>query len=567
MKHTPRTTSPRLLALGAAASIFLAACGTTLSLEGLAVDQVPGTGQDATLGAPAVTGTATATGQGSGTATGTSAAGTSSTGTTSQGASVSSGPRGTTSGGTTTGGTTSGGTTSGGTTGPAATTAPSEPASTPSEGATSGPAPASAAPGAAPSQAPAGPVTPGKPPSNHPGVTDDEIAIGISLFKVGNAGASLGIDVSYGNTEAQAQAVVDWVNANGGIAGRTVRPVYYTVDFGRAGQVQDGQFEQEACAKWTEDDKVYAAINTTMARNNILTCLAERDVIGLHDGLPVDDALAKKYFEHFYTPSGVTLDRTLAFQVKALGERGYFQGAKVGMMYFNDPAYQRVVDEVFIPLVMSYGATDVVLQSAPRGGTQEAQLAVAAFQREGVTHVTFFGEAGLYPLFFMRAAENQVYRPQYFLNSNHQLLTLESGAPPQQLQNMIGQGWYPALDVTTANDPGPVSANNELCLQIQRDAGQDMSERGAYLTAHGFCSGLFFLRTVLGQVTELSTAGVTAVTSGLGGGFESPGVFATRINSNQHDAPSAYRDIKFQCASAGCGSGVFVYDSPATVMP
>lgn len=405
------------------------------------------------------------------------------------------------------------------------------------------------------------------PGSVGPGVTDKEIAIGISLFKVGAAGQSLGVDVSYGNTEKQAQAVVDWANANGGIAGRKVKPVYYTVDFGRAGQVSDGQFEQEACAKWTEDNKVLAAVNNTMARETLLTCLASRGVFGIHDALPVDVPTMDRYRLYYYNNAATTLDRRASFQVTALGRRGYFEGAVVGIMYYNDPAYKRIVDNIYIPLLKRYGAKDVKLQAAPRGGAQEAQTAVAQFQRDGVTHVTFFGEAGLYALFFSRAAENQLYRPKYFLNTDHQLLVLQSGAPPQQLVNSTVQGWLPSLDVDNARDPGIISPKQELCLQIERNAGQDMSERGARFTAELYCDGIFFLKHVLDAASSLTAAGVAAVVAGLGSSYVSPTTFATSFSNTRHDAPSAYRDAVYRCSSSTCDSGYFVYVGQTTPMP
>ena len=435
-------------------------------------------------------------------------------------------------------------------------------------GGAGGTAPAGGGPGATvPSGGPAAaPAVGGKPPADHPGVKDDEIAVGISLFTIGNFGDSIGVDISYGNTKAQAQAVVDWINANGGMAGRKVRPVYYTVDFGRAGQVQDGQFEQEACAKWTEDDRVFAAVNTTMARENILVCLANRDVVGVHDAVPVTAASATRYFNHYYSPSAPTLDRRINFQLAALGDRGLLRGRKIGLMYYDDPAYRRIVDQVFVPTAKRLGATEVVLQAAPRGGTAEALVAVTSFQRQGVTDVTFFGEGGGYPLFFMRAAENQLYRPRYLLTSDNQPLLLESGAPPRQLQNVIAHGWYPAIDVGTANDPGPVSPNNQRCLQIQRDAGQNMSDRGAYLTAMSFCSGLFFLKEVLGRARTVSSAGVAEAAATLGGGFPSAGVFSTFVDARRHDAPASYREFTYKCANADCSSGAFAYSGPLTAM-
>ena len=414
-----------------------------------------------------------------------------------------------------------------------------------------------------PSTSPGGGPTPGGgpvPPAQ--GVTDDQINLGITLFEVGGFGEAIGSDLSYGDTEQQAQAVVDWINANGGIAGRQVNPIYYTLDFSRV-----AEYDQEACARWTEDNKVFAALNTVLSGQPLLHCLAERGVPGVHHQMPVDEQVANQFHSFYYNNGMPTIDRRVRFQVDALGELGYFDGKTVGLMYLNEPAYQRIIDELFVPLLEQHGAAKVVLQAAPLTGAQEAQVAVARFQREGVTHVSFLGEAGLYPLFFMRSAENQLYRPQYFLNTDHQPLTLQSAAPPAQLQNVTGHGWLQALDVDDARDPGPISSSNELCLQIQREAGQNMSERGARYTAELYCEGLFWFKTVLDAAPTLSVEAMEQTVDALGASYQSAVTFAATYGPGRHDAPSAYRDFVFECATAACDSGYFTYTSQTKPMP
>lgn len=416
------------------------------------------------------------------------------------------------------------------------------------------------APGSPRGNAAPGPGGSPPPGSVGPGVSATEINIGISLFKAGDYGAAFGIKgIDFGNTEAQAQAVVDHLNANGGIAGRKIKPIYYTLDFGRPG-LSDGQSEQEACAKWTEDNKVFAAVNSVMARTALLVCLASRGVPGVHDGLPEDEATIEQYRGFFYQTMAISLDRQAANEVEVLGQQGFWKNAVVGIEYFEDKAYRRVVDEVYIPRLKAYGVTKFVLQGAPRGGTEGASYA-ARFQREGVTHVLFIGEASLYPLFFMRGAENQLYYPKYSLNSGQQLAsTLQGAAPPAQLANASAVGWFPVSDTDASHDPGPPNAKTTQCFDIQRKAGQDMSARGAALTALGYCSALFFFRDALAKAPSVTAAGLQTAVNGLGGSYVSPANYGTFFGPKMHTGVSRYRDLRYR-------NGAFVYTSEVKALP
>ncbi|MBA2610031.1 MAG: hypothetical protein H0U92_13910, partial [Actinobacteria bacterium] len=205
-----------------------------------------------------------------------------------------------------------------------------------------------------------------------PGVTTKEIKIGITLVQTGTIfGDVTGVPVDFGDTRKQADAVVDYVNKNGGIAGRKVVPVYYNFDLTRPG-LGDGQSEDEACRKFTDDNRVFAAINTVLARQALLVCLAGRGVPGIHSGMPVDERTLDKYRNYWYAGYGgaaLTLDRLAAKQVKVFAQQGLFgNNATVGIEYFDDPAYKRVVDEVFKPELAKVGVKKVVPVGAPRGG-------------------------------------------------------------------------------------------------------------------------------------------------------------------------------------------------------
>jgi hypothetical protein len=410
------------------------------------------------------------------------------------------------------------------------------------------------------------------PGQSGPGFTAQEIKVGLSLFKVGSVGEQFGINASYGDGQKQAQAVVDYVNAHGGVAGRKVVPVYYTVDFGRAGSVQDGQFEAEACEKWAHDDRVFFALNNAMARQALLTCLGKAGVPAEHDGMNIDEQRLAPYRNFYYSGTGaptLTIDRSATTRVKVLGARGWFKdesSAKptvVGIEYYNEKFYDDVVRNKMVPLIKSFGVEKVVLQAAPRGATTPDSTYVSRFQAEGVTHVFFLGEANAYPMTFMAAAENQQYRPKYGLTSDQSPAFLESTSPiPRaQLANSTGVGWSPLVDVNAAADPGPSGPNEKLCLDIQAKAGQNMADRGARLTASTYCNALFFLKQNLERAPALTAAGLAQAVAGLGRRFDNVGIFTpSSYTSSKHDGADTYRDFAFV-------NGRFVYTSKSKAMP
>ena len=378
-----------------------------------------------------------------------------------------------------------------------------------------------------------------------PGITATTINIGITLFKIGGVAKGFGSDADPGDTEAQANAALSYVNAHGGIAGRKVVPIFHTFDLTRPG-LSDGQSEQEACAKWTQDNKVFAVINITYSRLSLLTCLAKADVPGLHEALPLDAKTLQTYFKYWYSNSQVVLDRMIVNQVRNYCSRGFFAtGAKVGMEYFDDPSMKRIVDETFIPELAKCGVPkkNVFLQAAPRGG-QNATPYAAAFKRDGVTNVMFLGEGSLYPLFFMRAADQQGYRPKYGLSTAQTpALLLQDLVPAAQLKNAIGIGWLPTADVDAPQDPGPVNSRNSLCMDIERKAGQDMSNRQAAFQSSLYCGGLWWLQDNLAKASGLNSEGLFAAVNNLGTSFVAPTTWGVSFTSTKHDGPRIYRDF------------------------
>src|SRR6476619_3910781 len=84
-------------------------------------------------------------------------------------------------------------------------------------------------------------------------VTKDQIKVGITYVDVASL-KSAGINLDHGNYEKSYMAVINDLNAKGGITGRKIVPVFAPVN------PIGTDPAQAACVKLTEDEKVFAAI-------------------------------------------------------------------------------------------------------------------------------------------------------------------------------------------------------------------------------------------------------------------------------------------------------------------
>src|SRR5687768_15963977 len=106
-----------------------------------------------------------------------------------------------------------------------------------------------------------------------------EIAIGVSTSKdAGRALGPIGLIVSVADSEELVNTWLAKVTADGGIAGRTVVPVFF--DYKATGDINTS--DQAACETWTRDTRVFSATGVragVSGSGDILTpCLAKAGI-------------------------------------------------------------------------------------------------------------------------------------------------------------------------------------------------------------------------------------------------------------------------------------------------
>jgi hypothetical protein len=393
----------RRLLVPAVLAVTLAGCGSTVQVSSTG-QTVPGS--DGLSSVPAQGSTGPVTGAGTGTVAG---------------------QPGTTSGGVTS---TTGGSIGSGTTG------------------TSG---ASQAPGTS-----TGSTTSGGTSQNGSKVTSP-ISVGIlDLGSPNGAAAALGAGYSTSTSGADVtKALVRYFNKHGGISGRIIKPVEYTI------QVTSGNYQTEmqaACARFTQDNKVSVAISV-LANSyfaNYEQCLSKAGVPDFAGPTGSADERDLAAFPGFVSLSSPSTNRRFTQMINRFIASGYLTPKnKIGVIVETCPYNTRAYDETIAPLAKQAGLSITRRDVSCINGFADAGSALSSFSNAvlpfrsaGVDRVMFVSNYEGVGLFgFENNANSQGYKPSYLLTSTSGGSALAGQFGDSQLQRMRGVGWSPVLDV------------------------------------------------------------------------------------------------------------------------
>jgi ABC-type branched-subunit amino acid transport system substrate-binding protein len=383
-----------------------------------------------------------------------------------------------------------------------------------------------------------------------PGVTGRTIKVGVYTAQgYGDFTSALGTEIALGNQQVQARAVIDYLNAHGGVAGRKVVPVFHDADLASAAANPSQEYER-ACTSWTQDQRVYAVVSPFGTTDDTLyECLSKAGVPIVNAGESRDSSFFQKYGPWYYQPTDMNLRRILSDNVDALHAAGFF-GAhpRIAVLRADLPDEAAAVERGLKPALERHGlslASSFAVPYDSSGGSAYYSSAVLRFQQERITHVlfAFYGS----PLLFMIAAENQRYYPRYGLHSRSSPAALLQGAAPTaQQRGAMGIGWQPMNDVDSAHDPGVLNDRQALCLRLLKDAGEDTTNRATALVGLWICDNLFFLQDALRGAPTFMPAGLRAGAEALGA-FRAASTFQSRLGPGRlHDGAASYRLFAFK---------------------
>ena len=373
------------------------------------------------------------------------------------------------------------------------------------------------------------------PTGRRPGVTTTTVSLGFvySPNSAAAAAAVSGGNADFGNPLTYAKAVVKKINATGGIGGRRVVLVPYSVDsFDTRPYAQQ---QQTMCAYFTEDHKVFAVVNA--GGDIVRACFAKHDVVPVASSFATLGEKELAADEGYVDVASLTPEAALANLVDSFSRNDYLQtrwdtarGApggvapiKIGVLYPDQRPWQRAVREQLLPGLARRGVkvdpANVVEWHFAESSAQVTdsiatfQSAALRFRSNGVTHVFLVENNGT---LFARFAENQNYRPRYAVSSANQVQGwYASGAvPAAQLTGATGIGWFPTYDLPTPEDYAP--RGRKGCLRIMSESGVKLpDDNNAVLSALSTCDELLLLQRAVAAQGSRPVFGRHAVRLGL----------------------------------------------------
>ena len=373
-------------------------------------------------------------------------------------------------------------------------------------------------------------------------ITDDASAIYKSL---GISGAS--------HTRAESKAIwgaiVDQVNARGGLGGRRIVPSWSFID---SESGTNASRAQAACEYFTRDVKVAAVVIDGATDVSMAACLAKRRTPVIDVGqtsYPYDDADLRELAPYLYLPGRLSMSR-FATYVDRLAAAGFFQpGSKVGLLRFDLPNQARTSRDVIAPALARHGhRLDVDFAFTPVEGTRdlpraanEASAAVLQLRAKGVDRVLFLGSGLSLPFVFPTTAESNGYRPRYGITSDDGPDFMASNAPAAQMTGAVAVGWEPQYDVADSDAVLSGSSVWRQCAAVMKKAGFPARDGRR-------CTAVYFLEQALRGSPGFSAGLLRQGADQLGATAYSTQTYATSYGPGRYDGVSAVRVLRFEGA-------------------
>lgn len=441
----------------------------------------------------------------------------------------------------------------------------------PGAGAGTGPSASSADPSVPPPAAPSRPtsgagstppsaVLPPAPPQQ--GLSAEAIKLGfVKLGSWQNLGENFGVvAIDWGDVDAQVAALVDWVNAHGGIDGRRVE---YVIEEYRQ-EDASAEVEAQICNRMVDDEKVWGVVLQGQIHFSTRACYADRGVLVLDPSVfSFDDDVYARHHPLLVSPSTPALSRVVGALATSLDRRGWFEAmpsrgeaeTRLGIVHWDDPYARRVLEQDLLPVLARLGRQVALTHAVDNSdaGTIQSGLTngIVRFQTEGINRVLFVGGNPIAPLWFLNA-EQYRYAPRYGLT------TFDGPAhttdqTPNQMRDALGIGFNAVHDVRDAQYPFPSENPTErLCLDVMAEGGQRFAARRGAELGLAYCEALLLLRSgAKGLGAALSAANWTARVERLGSGFRAAVGFEQYFAPGRLDGGRGYRDTEHR-GDCGC---------------
>src|SRR5258706_8561004 len=209
--------------------------------------------------------------------------------------------------------------------------------------------------------------------------------------------------------------MADWMNRNGGVAGRRVIPVLENFDASNT----DPNQEAALCTKFTQDDHVFAVVDIE-ANLDYGACYAHAHTLVVETQTNQPDTQFVDHLAPFVFIAVTPPDeRQMQVHVDGLAQQGFFgRTDKVGIIVADDPLIRRDFNDVAMPHLKRAGvANPDIFYVNPYEDTgskaRDLGTAVTRMHGNGDTEVLLFGDSGGgATLITMAAAKGQAWYPK-----------------------------------------------------------------------------------------------------------------------------------------------------------
>lgn len=350
-------------------------------------------------------------------------------------------------------------------------------------------------------------------------------------------GAASALGAGYSTTTSASdvtKALVRYYNKHGGISGRKIAPVEYTI------QVTSGNFQTEmqaACASFTQDHKVAATVSVLANGyySSYEQCLTKAGVVDFAGPTGSADERDLAAFPGFVSVSSPSTNRRFTQMMTRFSASGYLTPKnKVGIIVEDCPYNVRAYNETIAPLAKRLSLSVLKREISCINGFADAGAAISAFSNAvlpfrtaGIDRVMFVSNYEGVGLFgFENNANSQGYAPSYLLTSTSGGSALAGQFNDSQLHRMRGVGWSPVLDVAKRVQASPTTKRCRAMLASEGITPASKSDdlidiicdqfflleatlkaTGGRSGRHDLLSGLRTLKT--GYVSAFSLSGAT----------------------------------------------------------
>ena len=386
--------------------------------------------------------------------------------------------------------------------------------------------------------------------SDSPGVTDESLVISFVVTDTSKVAAAFGWErPDEGDREAQIAALVEWVNARGGIAGRQIEAKVHVFD-----AITDGPIAEEAlCNAITQDDKAFAVVLTGQFQENARPCYANANTLMLDGTLyPIDVKGYDDLAPYLWSPFLPTYDDLITGLAASLIDGGWFEDATVGVIAIQSELSQRVYDEQFLPLLTQAGI-DVVSYNTidPTDGASfdnDQLQAIVNFKEAGVDHVVAIGGSRLVS-WFINTSITQNFEPRYAMSS-YDSPDFNVFNYSDKLGGAQGVSVTPGFDIRQDQWPYPAEGAESECVEVFTNAGLAADDRQTVRTGLIYCDALRLLETAGESATELSATGLGEAIWAIGDSFDAASTYGVEFEPGQYAGGDLYVNISFD---EGCG--------------